>query len=154
MLLREESAPLPTFKMLTVIQPESPDPDWSDLPGTADELHRIETHIPADNLIRLGGPNPAPTADRVFSQLSDVSIVHLACHGMQDPADALNSAFILSDGRLTIARIMQHSVAGRALAFLSACETASGESNLPDENMHLAASMLFAGFRGVVATLW
>ena len=41
-----------------------------------------------------------------------------------------------------------------SLAFLSACETAMGAEDLPDEAMHLAASLLFAGFGGVVATMW
>ncbi|KAJ7123558.1 hypothetical protein C8R44DRAFT_784007, partial [Mycena epipterygia] len=40
------------------------------------------------------------------------------------------------------------------LAFLSACETAKGDDTVPDEAMHLAATLLFAGFRGVVATMW
>ncbi|KAJ7603472.1 hypothetical protein DFH06DRAFT_1022192 [Mycena polygramma] len=43
-----------------------------------------------------------------------------------------------------------------ALAFLSACETAKGDETVPDEAMHrdLAATLLFAGFHGVVATMW
>jgi CHAT domain-containing protein len=40
------------------------------------------------------------------------------------------------------------------LAFLSACETAKGDEKSPDEAMHLAATMIFAGFRGVIATMW
>jgi CHAT domain-containing protein len=40
------------------------------------------------------------------------------------------------------------------LAFLSACETAKGDATTPDEAMHLAASLLFAEFGGVVATMW
>ena len=41
-----------------------------------------------------------------------------------------------------------------SLAFLSASETAMGDGNLPDEVIHLGATFLFAGFRGVVATMW
>ncbi|KAJ7256330.1 hypothetical protein C8J57DRAFT_1650781 [Mycena rebaudengoi] len=40
------------------------------------------------------------------------------------------------------------------LAFLSACETGKGDAKTPDEAMHLAASLLFAGFGGVIATMW
>jgi CHAT domain-containing protein len=40
------------------------------------------------------------------------------------------------------------------LAFLSACETAEDDKKVSDEAMHLAATLLFAGFRGVVATMW
>jgi CHAT domain-containing protein len=40
------------------------------------------------------------------------------------------------------------------LAFLSACETATGDIRQPDQTIHLAAAMLFAGFQSVVATMW
>jgi CHAT domain-containing protein len=39
-------------------------------------------------------------------------------------------------------------------AFLSACETAKGDHDYADEAVHLAASMLFAGFKSVIATMW
>lgn len=35
------------------------------------------------------------------------------------------------------------------LAFLSPCQSATGDGKLPDEAIHLAAAMLFTGFRGV-----
>ena len=40
------------------------------------------------------------------------------------------------------------------LAFLSACQTATGDKKNPEESVHLAAGMLAVGFKGVVATLW
>ncbi|VDC02148.1 unnamed protein product [Peniophora sp. CBMAI 1063] len=40
------------------------------------------------------------------------------------------------------------------LAFLSACETATGDDKMPEESAHLAAGMLAVGFKGVVATMW
>jgi CHAT domain-containing protein len=40
------------------------------------------------------------------------------------------------------------------LAFLSACETAQGDRQQPDQAIHLAASMLYAGFKSVIATMW
>jgi hypothetical protein len=49
---------------------------------------------------------------------------------------------------------MEKSMPNASLAFLSACETAKGDENLPDEVIHLGATLLFAGFRGVVATMW
>jgi CHAT domain-containing protein len=69
---------------------------------------------------------------------------------------------ILSDGHLDMSHIMHILVVAHThmmknsmkLAFLSACETAKGDANTPDEAMHLAASLLFAGFGGVVATMW
>jgi CHAT domain-containing protein len=94
--------------------------------------------------------------------LQDSSIVHFACHGVQDLQDPLNSGLILSDGRLKVSEIMHrpeddHALDAKksmSLAFLSACETAKGDNKMPDEAMHLAATLLFVGFRGVVATMW
>jgi CHAT domain-containing protein len=37
---------------------------------------------------------------------------------------------------------------------LSACQTATGDKALSDEAIHLAAGMLFAGYGGVIATMW
>jgi CHAT domain-containing protein len=39
-------------------------------------------------------------------------------------------------------------------AFLSACETAVGVPTMPDEVIHLAAGLQFAGVKSVVGTLW
>lgn len=39
-------------------------------------------------------------------------------------------------------------------ALLSACQTAKGDDNIPEESVHLAAGMLAMGFKGVVATMW
>jgi CHAT domain-containing protein len=39
-------------------------------------------------------------------------------------------------------------------AFLSACETAVGDFATPDEVIHLAAGLQFAGVKSVVGTLW
>ena len=40
------------------------------------------------------------------------------------------------------------------LAILSACQTAMGDKELPEEAIHLAAGMLNAEYRGVVGTMW
>jgi CHAT domain-containing protein len=83
----------------------------------------------------------------------DAHVFHLACHGVQ-ASNPLQSAFLLSDGRLTIERIMRLRLPRAVLAFLSACQTAQGSEKQPDQAVHLAASMLFCGFRSVVGTMW
>jgi CHAT domain-containing protein len=39
-------------------------------------------------------------------------------------------------------------------AFMSGCETAKGDETHVDEVVHLAATMLFAGLKSLVATMW
>jgi hypothetical protein len=68
--------------------------------------------------------------------------------------NAMQSSFCLGDGQLTIARLMQLRLNDTFLAFLSACETAKGDKDQLDQVMHLAAAMLFSGFKSVVATMW
>jgi len=40
------------------------------------------------------------------------------------------------------------------LAYLSSCEGGTGAQTLPDEAVHLAASLHMAGYRHVVAAVW
>ncbi|KAG2755051.1 hypothetical protein P692DRAFT_20827477, partial [Suillus brevipes Sb2] len=44
-------------------------------------------------------------------------------------------------------------LSSHAFAFLSACETAVGNVYTPDEVIHLAAALRFAGVNSVVGTL-
>ncbi|PPQ90733.1 hypothetical protein CVT25_010170 [Psilocybe cyanescens] len=43
---------------------------------------------------------------------------------------------------------------GADLAFLSACQTSTGDEKLSEEAVHLAGGMLAAGYKDVVATMW
>jgi CHAT domain-containing protein len=83
--------------------------------------------------------------------MKECNWIHLACHGVQD---GINSAFLLIDRPLTLQEIMKQTFSNAELAFLSACETAKGDSELPGEAIHLAAGMMMAGYGSVVATMW
>ena len=136
--------------MLAIVQTKS-------LPNTLHELRVIQRHIPSDALVALGHPpsTPRATVSEVLSHLSTASIVHFACHGKQNWGNPLESALLLDNGgKISVERIMQHDMRNAQLAFLCACETAMGEKEVPDESMHLGAALLFAGFKGVIATMW
>ncbi|KDQ52439.1 hypothetical protein JAAARDRAFT_210593 [Jaapia argillacea MUCL 33604] len=152
-LLKSQSPPTGPdpnlFKMLAVVQTETK--GLRSLRGAGEELQRIERYVPKESLIRVA---PA-SSDRVLKELPSALIVHFACHGQQNAGDPLESALFLEGGqKLKISDIMRLPLRDAALAFLSACQTAAGDEKNPDESMHLAAAMLFAGFRGVVATMW
>lgn len=82
------------------------------------------------------------------------SCIHLACHASQNTDTPLKSGFSLYDGTLELSAIIQKRLIGAELAFLSACQTSTGDEKLSEEAVHLAAGMLAAGYRGVVATMW
>ncbi|KAJ6621950.1 CHAT domain-containing protein, partial [Mycena sp. CBHHK59/15] len=154
-LLDPPTATRASFKMTAVIEPNAP--KLSPLPGTAAELAAIVDKVPDQWLTSV----LSPTGPEVIQILQESSIVHFACHGIQDSNDPLDSGLMLSDGRLKVSHIMQQDTDSlktnakvMSFAFLSACETAKGDTSMPDEAMHLAATLLFAGFSGIVATMW
>jgi CHAT domain-containing protein len=104
-------------------------------------------------VLECGDPSAAKVHE-VIAALPRAHIVHLACHGVQDQNDPLSSGFCLRDGKLTVSELMDIKLDHAFLAFLSACETAKGDKKQPDQVIHLAAAMLFCGFRSVVATMW
>ncbi|KDR69601.1 hypothetical protein GALMADRAFT_77305 [Galerina marginata CBS 339.88] len=135
------------FKMMVVIQSQQ-------LAYTRKELKKIEQHVSDDVLVKLGIPGVPAGVEAVACRLPAVSIVHFACHGKQDRFKPLDSGLKLDDGLLQVSRIMKETMPNGALAFLCACETAMGDESLPDEAMSLGASLLFSGFRSVIATMW
>ena len=152
LLTPQPSTKIP-LKMMAVIQPETP--GYASLPFTRDELRNIEQYVPKECLITLGTPLAPASADQVFSHLSDISILHLACHGERGEDSALDNAFVLGGAqKLKVSRIMELPMPNASLAYLSACHTATDDDESPDEVVNLAASLLFAGFRGTVATRW
>jgi CHAT domain-containing protein len=92
--------------------------------------------------------------EEVLANLQSSQIVHLACHGIQHEREPYKSYFCLRTSNLTISELAEMKLKDAFLAYLSACETAKGDADYGDEAIHLAASMLFAGFKSVVATMW
>ncbi|MFI8237805.1 CHAT domain-containing protein [Streptomyces sp. NPDC085866] len=138
--------------LLTVGMPETP--GRPALPGVERECGGVRAHIPATGGTAgdLIGPKATPGAVR--EALHRHSWVHFACHAEQDLMDPSQSAFLLYDGQLTAAGLLELHLPSAELAYLSACETATGGVNLPDEVMHLASTLQTAGYRHVVATQW
>jgi hypothetical protein len=93
---------------------------------------------------RRAAENSPASLDEVLSHLPATSIAHFACHGQQNTRSPLKRALILQDGQLEVSQIMQQSMPNALLAFLSACES---DEKLPDEVIHLGATLLFCGFR-------
>jgi CHAT domain-containing protein len=127
------------------------------LPGTNKEVELVRERFEAVHARILNNPSSHTSIADLRALLrensSTVQILHLACHGVQD-ADPLSSALVMQDGKLTIEDMLQLELSHAVLAYLSACQTAKGDQNAPDQAVHLAASMLFCGFRSVIGTMW
>ncbi|KAG2147833.1 CHAT domain-containing protein [Suillus bovinus] len=94
------------------------------------------------------------TKSRALCALRENTWFHLACHGTQKFNEPFQSAFLMRDQPLSLLDIAQTDLSRHHFAFLSACETAVGDVSTPDEVIHLAAGLQFAGVRSVVGTLW
>ncbi|KAG1739402.1 CHAT domain-containing protein [Suillus paluster] len=91
---------------------------------------------------------------RVLHTLQDNHWLHFACHGTQNLEEPFKSAFLMRDQPLSLLDITQTYLSRHEFAFLSACETAVGDSTTPDEVIHLAAGLQFVGVKSVIGTLW
>ncbi|MEO3778413.1 CHAT domain-containing protein [Micromonospora sp. B11E3] len=118
-----------------------------ELPSAAREAQLLRARFPATALT-----GPAATRARVMAALAGHSCAHFACHGETDAEG--RAALFLADAPLTMGDIAHLDLDGAHLAVLSACHTAMGAADLPDEAGHLAAALQVAGFRHVVSTLW
>lgn len=124
----------------------------SPLPYTQPELLAIKEHTKGTRYLQLDGDKA--TIDAVLNAMEEYSWMHLACHATQHTEDPTQSAFHLHDGSLMLSTITKRSFTNKGLAFLSACQTATGDKKLPDEAVHLAAGILMAGYQSVIATMW
>lgn len=94
------------------------------------------------------------TVEKVLEAMATHDWIHLACHGMQDRNNPINSSFALYDGKLTLETLASKRLPNANLAVLSACQTATGDEDLVEEAVHLAAGMLNVGYRSVIGTMW
>jgi CHAT domain-containing protein len=117
------------------------------------ELELVHELVPA-TARRTTVSGDAATRAVALEAFEENTWVHLACHGKQDPTQPYNSHFVMRDEHLTLLDIMEKHIPQAEFAFLSACHTAVGDKETPDEVIHLAAGLQFSGFKSVVGTLW
>lgn len=133
-------------------------PGFPSLPGASVEAKAIKSIVTEKSrceasFTELGNSKVALSA--VISALPSANIVHFALHGKQDLTTPIDSCLLLnSTETLRLSQLMEMHLPNADLVFLSACETATGHKILPEEVIHLAAAMLFVGFRGAIGTMW
>ncbi|KAF8870436.1 CHAT domain-containing protein, partial [Gymnopilus junonius] len=141
-----------TSGILMVSQPRTP--GLSPIPGTTEEVQGLEELLKHYDHRHIRLDDAQGNVQQVLENLDTYSCVHLAYHAIQSTGNPLSSGFYLYDGQLRLSEIIQKNMAGADLAFLSACQTSAGDEKLSEEAVHLAAGMLAAGYRGVIATMW
>ncbi|KAJ7452593.1 TPR-like protein [Mycena latifolia] len=140
------------LQLLAVAQPSAVGQNL--IPGTIKEIASIE-HLAQRVIPVLHLERDMATVESVQKGMRESRWAHFACHGIQDISTPTNSALLLAgSSKLTLSDIIQLQLPHADLAFLSACQTATGSKNLQDESVHLTAGMLLAGYRGVIGTMW
>ncbi|KAJ6564505.1 hypothetical protein B0H19DRAFT_1068047 [Mycena capillaripes] len=81
-----------SFKVTAVVEGKAP--NFSPLPGTEEELSTIKDRVPNEWLTALLNP----TGPEVVENLQGSSIIHFACHGIQDSKNALDSGLKSNPG--------------------------------------------------------
>ncbi|KAG2122494.1 CHAT domain-containing protein [Suillus clintonianus] len=141
----------PSFAAIGQSQPGAGQGDV--LPAVDSELELVHTLVPPNVKFTNISKDEATQAG-ALNALQCNTWVHLACHGNQDLEQPYNSCFSMRDKPVTLLDIMENNSPQAEFAFLSACHTAVGDKDTPDEAIHLAAGLQFSGFKSVVGTLW
>jgi CHAT domain-containing protein len=118
------------------------------LPGAVEEGNRVAELLGAVRLCE-----GEATLDNVRHHVAQASIVHLAAHGQSLPHAPLLSYLRLADGRLAALDWLDLALDGD-LVTLSACESGQAVVAPGDEPIGLTRSILYAGARSVLQSLW
>ena len=137
-------------------------PDPLALRATRGEASAVERSL-TDTRVWLG---TQATEARLRTALATLPIVHVAGHGVMNAANPMFSRLELArgdgtpgdDGRLEVHELLDLQVVSK-LVFLSGCETGLGTAwssafARGEDYTTLAQAFLFAGARGIIATLW
>jgi tetratricopeptide (TPR) repeat protein len=146
--------PQPTVPFAAIGQNHPPGYPFS-LPSVEPELELVRSLLPpAPTISFTKVTSVESTKSRALDTLRDNQWLHFACHGTQNLKEPFKSAFLMRDEPLTLLDITQTNLSRHEFAFLSACETAVGDFETPDEVIHLAAALQFAGVKSVIGTFW
>ncbi|KAJ7791824.1 CHAT domain-containing protein [Mycena leptocephala] len=148
---RPQSESQAGLQLLAVTQPSAVGQSY--IPGTREEIKCIEQHAKGKVPV-LWLDKDMATIEKVQKSMKESRWVHFACHGVQSPSPTESALLLAGSSRLTLSNIIELSLPNADLAFLSACQTATGSQELQDESVHLTAGMLLAGYRGVIGTMW
>ena len=125
-----------------------------DLPGAQQEAIAIAKQRTNSHLLLRS----QATETAIKNNGGAYKYLHLASHGVFDPAKPLNSSLLLSkdaanDGQLTVSELYDLNL-NAELVTLSACETALGKVTNGDDVVGFTRGFLYAGVNSIVSSLW
>ena len=130
-------------------------PVESRLPCAKKEIDILEKHAQLEGHTVSTLMESDATVENVVEGMKESNWVHFACHGVQEINDPTKSALLLAkEAHLTLLDMSKLSLPKAELAYLSACQTATGVEHLSEEAVHLTAGMISAGYCGVIGTMW
>jgi len=121
------------------------------LPGTISEVDSIGSLFPPDKRVLVA--SGSMTITEFASKASDKDIIHLATHGVLDPAMPMESAIMLGSVTMPVREVTTLELHA-ALVTLSACQTAIGKVYAGDEVVGLTRAFMYAGTPTVLSSLW
>jgi len=128
------------------------------LPFSRVEVEAIASVVKPDREEVLLGPAASEAALKDRLRTGSSRILHLAAHGLVDPAEPTRSCIALcpgsgDDGYYYTLEILSVPVAAR-LVVLSACESGTGRLSRGEGVVGMSRSFIGAGAGAVVASLW
>lgn len=146
----------PSLSMLIYSQEDKKKPKTCLSIGyTKKENERKDFEGEAEIVAKIYGSEPHVGVKATSSLLRNVTedLVHISCHAKFDVSKPLHSGLQLYDGRLTVGKIFGMKI-NTYLIVLSACETGMSKYMYGDEMIGLTRSMLYAGARSLIVSLW
>lgn len=123
---------------------------YPDLPAARREADLICGHFSHSRVLA----DRNARRDDVLEALAVSDWVHFACHADSSLDEPSASCLLLADGPLTVREIAGQRAPRARLAYLSACATGRGGTDLIDEAIHISSAFQLAGYPHVIATLW
>ncbi|KAG1844226.1 CHAT domain-containing protein [Suillus subluteus] len=114
-----------------------------------EETCELRHSLQSDKVHRVRGK-----ARRLLTVDSELELVRKLVPATANPTTLSGDDATRADKPLTLLDIMEKDIPHAEFAFLSACHTAVGDEETPDEVIHLAAGLQFSGFKSVIGTLW
>jgi CHAT domain-containing protein len=128
------------------------------LPGTRKEVEAIAALFPQAEKL-LGADASTARLAEMEARLQEFDVLHLATHGVADPAVAFHSCLLLAsnaekDGRLEAGVIRERWKLKAELVVLSACDSGLGRYAGGEGYLGFAQPLFLAGARSLVLSQW